>query len=65
MNRNIPRRDMMDKLILHGESMREGTPDPTNLKKNKRLLRELSRQRLKGAKNLADPNSPLLNAWQT
>jgi hypothetical protein len=32
--------EMVEKLILHEETMREGTPDPTNLKKNTRMLRE-------------------------
>jgi hypothetical protein len=41
-------------LILHENLLREGTPDPTNLKRNNRLLREVSveQQLIKGSKNL-------------
>jgi hypothetical protein len=37
-----PPSDFQEKLLLHEHVLREGTPDPTNLKRNQALLRELS-----------------------
>ena len=38
--------ELQDKLIMHENELRECTPDPTNLRRNQKLLRELESQRL-------------------
>jgi hypothetical protein len=67
--------ELADKLILHEEAMREGTPDPTNLKKNRQLLRELGKARIeetayvdRGEKSLPtirkEASKGTLEAWE-